>query len=239
MRQTMERVVAAVGVMGVLAVYVPICASADAISLNTYSSGLFEHLGLHDMSSLTNSDADNKSQNASAETVRDSSQGLQSCFSLEQSRYCGGWYSDYSMSALVAVGGHRVSSADELDAAMDNYFGSSDEHSYINHFFGCQSWAGQPVSRYRISYTCRSLLESKEAKGCNRNKMAPPPICASTCDMYVHEWSALTANHSMCVNNVLSEDRRRSLANGCLSWPYNGTISCVASVESDAEVCGK
>ncbi|KAJ2437620.1 hypothetical protein IWW46_005256, partial [Coemansia sp. RSA 2440] len=235
--RTMERVVSAVGAMSVLAVYVPICASADVISLNTYSSGLFEHLGLHDLSSLANNGVNNKNQNASAETARDSPQGLQSCFSLEQSRYCGGWYSDYSMSALVAVGGHRVSSADELDDVMDNYFGSSDEHSYINHFFGCQSWAGQPVSRYRISYTCRSLLESKEAKECNRNKIAPSPICASTCDMYVHEWSALTSNHTMCVNNVLSEDRRRSLANGCLSWPYNGTVSCVASVESDAEVC--
>ncbi|KAJ2360432.1 hypothetical protein H4S01_005734, partial [Coemansia sp. RSA 2610] len=132
---------------------------------------------------------------------------------------------DYYMSTLVTVGGHRVADASELDSVMDSYFGSPDEQEYINRFFGCQSWTGQAAPRYRISYTCRSLLESREARRCNSGDMPPPPLCAGTCNTYVREWSALTLNHSMCINNILSEDRRRSLADGCNAWPYNGTAT--------------
>ncbi|KAJ2782704.1 hypothetical protein H4R18_002130 [Coemansia javaensis] len=159
------------------------------------------------------------------------------CFSLRQSRYCGGWLGEYTMPSLVTVAGRNVSSAAQLDAAMDAYFGSPDEHSYINRFFGCQAWGGHPAPRYRVSYTCRSILESREAQACNAHH-PPPPLCASTCGAYVQEWTALTSNHSMCVNSALAEDRRRSLAAGCALWPYNGTAACVASVESTVEICG-
>ncbi|KAJ2771281.1 hypothetical protein IWQ57_002286, partial [Coemansia nantahalensis] len=164
-----------------------------------------------------------------------SSAGPPQCFSLRESRYCGGWFGEYAMSTLVTVGGRNVSSAAELDAAMDAYFGSPDEHSYINRFFGCQSWDGRAVPRYRVSYTCRSILESQEVQDCNRGRPPAPALCASSCGAYVQGWSALTSNHSMCVNNALAEDRRRTLASGCRAWPYNGTASCVESVESSAE----
>ncbi|KAJ2676154.1 hypothetical protein IWW42_000823 [Coemansia sp. RSA 1085] len=163
---------------------------------------------------------------------------MHGCFSLKASKFCGGWYGDYSMSVMTTVGGYRVTNAEDFDTVMESYFGSQDEFDYINRFFGCQSWTGYPMPRYRISYTCRSLLESDEARICNAKNSMPPPLCAGTCKGYVNEWTALTANHSLCVNNALSEDRRKLLAKGCESWPYNGTSVCVSSVESGAEVCG-
>ncbi|KAJ2710746.1 hypothetical protein H4R19_003594 [Coemansia spiralis] len=230
----------------------PATAGNDLGLLDAYAGGILGHFGLHNALTprLAGSPAGGGAQDTAAEALTTlepilpgaqtsgDSAGAPQCFSLRESRYCGGWFGEYAMSTLATVGGRNVASAAELDAAMDAYFGSSDEHSYINHFFGCQSWDGRLAPRYRVSYTCRSVLESQEAQDCNRNRPPPPPLCASSCAIYVQEWSALTSNHSMCVNNALAEDRRRSLASGCGVWPYNGTASCVASVESSAEVCG-
>ncbi|KAI9471627.1 hypothetical protein BX667DRAFT_92349 [Coemansia mojavensis] len=213
-------------------------------SLNAYSGGLLDHLQLHGGSNLAASGARNASADANGPTVStlssaiNSSQSMHGCFSLKASKFCGGWYGDYSMSVMTTVGGYRVTNAEDFDTVMESYFGSQDEFDYINRFFGCQSWTGYPMPRYRISYTCRSLLESDEARICNAKNSMPPPLCAGTCKGYVNEWTALTANHSLCVNNALSEDRRKLLAKGCESWPYNGTSVCVSSVESGAEVCG-
>ncbi|KAJ2452955.1 hypothetical protein EV183_002540 [Coemansia sp. RSA 2336] len=214
--------------------------------LNAYSGGLLDHLQLHGESNLAasgarnaNAGGDGTAGGTPASDAMNSSQSMHGCFSLKTSKFCGGWYGDYSMSVMTTVGGYRVTNAEDFDAVMESYFGSQDEFDYINRFFGCQSWAGYPMPRYRISYTCRSLLESDEARMCNSEHSVPPPLCAGTCKTYVNEWTALTANHSLCINNALSEDRRKLLAKGCGSWPYNGTSVCVASVESGAEVCGK
>ncbi|KAJ2854580.1 hypothetical protein GGI22_004446 [Coemansia erecta] len=143
------------------------------------------------------------------------------------------------MSVLVTVGGKHVSNADELDSVMDMYFDSPEEQNYINRFFGCQTWSGKPTPRFRIAYTCRSLLESHEATVCNSHHR-PPALCADACNAYIDEWAMLTQNTSMCTNTTTSELRRASLAESCSVWPYNGTnaAGCVSSTESGAEVCG-
>ncbi|KAJ2161663.1 hypothetical protein GGF46_001256 [Coemansia sp. RSA 552] len=216
--------------------------SGEPSLLNAYSSGLLEYLRLYDpgagnASFAALSPAARPRLAAHKQPDRAAGDRATSCFSLKKSRHCGGWLGDYYMSPLVTVDGRHVTNAEELDAVMDGYFGSPHEYSYINRFFGCHSWEGQEAPRYRISYTCRSLLESGETKKCN-GKRAPPALCGSTCDAYVRGWSALTANHSLCIDNAVSEDRRRSLAKGCQSWPYNGTANCIASIESSAEICG-
>ncbi|KAI8318319.1 hypothetical protein GQ54DRAFT_314609 [Martensiomyces pterosporus] len=105
------------------------------------------------------------------------------CFSLKSSKYCGGGYGDYYMSTLVTVSGQHVTDAQAFDAVLDAYFNSTGEHRYINQFFGCQSWVGHPMPRYRISYTCRSLLESTETRLCNHYHQ-PPALCADSCNIY-------------------------------------------------------
>ncbi|KAJ1735765.1 hypothetical protein LPJ61_000362 [Coemansia biformis] len=195
----------------------------DLELLDAYTGGLLGHFGLHIPLSPRLSDSRTGGDGAATSETLAALEPLPNgaaangdgdvkdsphCFPLHQSRYCGGQLHDYSMSTLATVGGRSVASAAEFDAAMDAYFGSPDEHSYINRFFGCQSWAGQPAPRYRVSYTCRSILESQEAQDCNRGRPPPPPLCVSTCNTYVQEWSALTSNHSVCINNALAEDRR-------------------------------
>ncbi|KAJ2760712.1 hypothetical protein H4S06_001588, partial [Coemansia sp. BCRC 34490] len=140
---------------------------------------------------------------------------------------------------LVTIGGRHVSSASELDSVMDAYFDSPEEQRYINSFFGCQKWSGSPAPRFRIVYTCRSILESHEAVTCNRHHK-PPALCGSACDAYVDEWAVLTKNVSMCSNTTIAELRRTNLADSCSAWPYNGTEAdgCISSTQSGAEICG-
>ncbi|KAJ1666196.1 hypothetical protein IW140_001777 [Coemansia sp. RSA 1813] len=161
------------------------------------------------------------------------------CFPLRRSKYCGAGFENYYMSMLVTVGGRHVSNADELDSVMDTYFDSPEEQRYINSFFGCQAWPGWPTPRFRIAYTCRSLLESHEAIVCNRHHR-PPSLCADACKAYIDEWAMLTQNTSMCTNVTIAEQRRESLAESCSVWPYNGTkaMGCISSTESGAEICG-
>ncbi|KAJ2222466.1 hypothetical protein IWW45_008596, partial [Coemansia sp. RSA 485] len=212
------------------------------------SKELFWHLGLHkDMLSIRGIELQNASifrpepaasidSSASSALVNNAARA--GCFPLRKSRYCGGSsYGDYQMSALVAVDGQHVDSAAAFDRVLDAYFGSADEFRYINRFFGCHSWIGHPKPRFRISYTCRSLLESVEAQACNREKR-PPPLCVDACSTYVDGWSALTTNAEMCANISVSEERRLSLQKSCEAWPYNGQArSCVSSIDSSAEVC--
>ncbi|KAJ1941872.1 hypothetical protein GGF37_003355 [Kickxella alabastrina] len=164
------------------------------------------------------------------------------CFSLHNSKYCGGssgsGYGNHRMSTLVTISGQHVVDAGDFDKVLDQYFGSTDEFRYINSFFGCQSWAGHPKPRYRIAYTCRSLLESAEARACNQD-YKPQPLCASACNSYVGEWSALTSDTDMCANTTLAESNRQSLGESCESWPYDGKAGeCVSNIESEAEICG-
>ncbi|KAJ1899990.1 hypothetical protein LPJ66_001763 [Kickxella alabastrina] len=164
------------------------------------------------------------------------------CFSLHNSKYCGGssgsGYGDHRMSTLVTISGQHVVDAGDFDKVLDQYFGSPDELRYINSFFGCQSWAGQPKPRYRIAYTCRSILESAEARACNQD-YKPQPLCASACNSYVGEWSALTSDTDMCTNTTLTESNRQSLAESCESWPYDGKDGeCVSNIKSETEICG-
>ncbi|KAJ1899140.1 hypothetical protein LPJ66_002305 [Kickxella alabastrina] len=164
------------------------------------------------------------------------------CFSLHNSKYCGGssgsGYGDHRMSTLVTISGQHVVDAGDFDKVLDQYFGSPDEFRYINTFFGCQSWAGHPKPRYRIAYTCRSLLESVEARACNQ-VYKPQPLCASACNSYVGEWSALTSDTDICANTTLAESNRQSLAESCESWPYDGKAGeCVSNIESETEICG-
>ncbi|KAJ1987096.1 hypothetical protein GGI25_003343 [Coemansia spiralis] len=194
-----------------------------------FSNGIYSHMGLHIQQSHgpeSGTASGHKSDNA---THR--------CFPLRKSKYCGAGLGNYYMSALVTIGGKHVTNAEDLDTVMDTYFDSPDEQNYINNFFGCQSWTGQPTPRFRIAYTCRSLLESKEAVACNVYHK-PPALCIGACNAYVGEWAALTQNSRMCANTTLAELRRNSLADSCIAWPYNGTSGCVSSTGSGTEICG-
>ncbi|KAJ1956058.1 hypothetical protein EC988_001541 [Linderina pennispora] len=160
------------------------------------------------------------------------------CFSLRTSRYCGGNFGDYFMSSRSKVNGQHVLDTRGFDSVLDGYFNTSSEFEYINSFFDCESWSGYPTPRYRIAYTCRSLLESAEAKLCNKLHQ-PPPLCKDSCSVYVNQWAEVTSNAMLCKNTGLAEFHRLSLAQSCDSAPYNGSIGCIPGIESGAEICGK
>ncbi|KAI7825576.1 hypothetical protein BX661DRAFT_40039 [Kickxella alabastrina] len=133
---------------------------------------------------------------------------------------------NHRMSTLVTISGQHVVDAGDFDKVLDQYFGSTDEFRYINSFFGCQSWAGHPKPRYRIAYTCRSLLESAEARACNQD-YKPQPLCASACNSYVGEWSALTSDTDMCANTTLAESNRQSLERAASRGPTMAKLESV------------
>ncbi|ORX67124.1 hypothetical protein DL89DRAFT_259650 [Linderina pennispora] len=83
---------------------------------------------------------------------------------------------------LLATNIAHVLDTRGFDSVLDGYFNTSSEFEYINSFFGCESWSGYPTPRYRIAYTCRSLLESAEAKLCNKLHQ-PPPLCKDSCSV--------------------------------------------------------
>ncbi|KAJ1946732.1 hypothetical protein FBU59_001965 [Linderina macrospora] len=159
------------------------------------------------------------------------------CFSLQTSRYCGGTFANYYMSSHAKVNGQYVLDAHAFDSVLDGYFNSSSEFTYINSFFNCEAWSGYPTPRYRIAYTCRSLLESAEAKLCNKLRQ-PPPLCKTSCSVYVSQWAEMTNNTKLCRNTALAESSRLSLAESCDSAPYNGSLGCIPGIESGAEICG-
>ncbi|ORY05881.1 hypothetical protein K493DRAFT_31727 [Basidiobolus meristosporus CBS 931.73] len=164
------------------------------------------------------------------------------CFSLKESKFCGGSFGEYYMSNRTLVNGVLTADVVSFDRAMGFYFGSPQDVKDINTRFGClggSGWDGIYEPPYRASFTCRSLLKEPAAMACNKDNPVPD-LCQKTCQRYIHGWETIIRNETACPATPQEEDRKIA---DTLAWcdvaPFNGVKgNCIDGKEDQQRTCG-
>ncbi|KAJ1970017.1 hypothetical protein IWQ62_000255 [Dispira parvispora] len=162
-----------------------------------------------------------------------------SCYSLENSKYCGKGFGSYQISRFIQVGGGFAANAREFDRALERYFMSPQDVGRINQQFGCTGWEGDNSPQYRLSYMCRSLLAEPASEECNQGQPVPP-LCQSTCETYVKGWESFVTDSNKCSNQGLTTSIYDQLVDTCDGKKFGGKDDdqCVDGEENEPDTCG-
>ncbi|ORX95263.1 hypothetical protein K493DRAFT_337417 [Basidiobolus meristosporus CBS 931.73] len=165
-----------------------------------------------------------------------------SCLSLNQSVFCGGSYGRYYISSKALVSNSPVTDIQAFDRALGYYFGSPTDITQINAAFNCSAgigWDGVYEPPYRVSFTCRALLNNNYTDVCNAANPIPP-LCQSTCLSYIDGWSTVIKNQTICPATPQEMNiKLQNLQTWCDSFPFTGAESnCISGPVDQDNTCG-
>ncbi|KAK9696830.1 hypothetical protein K7432_012260 [Basidiobolus ranarum] len=162
------------------------------------------------------------------------------CLSLNQSVFCGSSYGKYFISRNVLINASPVTDIQTFDRALGYYFGSPTDMSEINRSFQCSpGWDGKYEPPFRVSFTCRAILNNNYTDSCNIDNPIPP-LCHSTCLAYINGWSTVIKNQTACPASEQQIDiKLQNLKTWCDYYPYTGTDgSCISGQDDQDNTCG-
>ncbi|ORX96040.1 hypothetical protein K493DRAFT_21471 [Basidiobolus meristosporus CBS 931.73] len=164
------------------------------------------------------------------------------CYSLADSKYCGGSFGGYFLSNKTTVEGNTVADVASLDRAIDYYFGSPQDVRDRSADFHCSpqsTWDGIYFPPYRYLFYCRGLIEDSPSKLCNSQNPVPP-TCQANCIQYVADWKFLWGNDTLCNSPGTVASKQEAITQAwCDHFPFNGTQNqCIQPKDTSQTVCG-